>query len=44
MTASGIITMAVVLAGTWGGFAYFLYRTLTEDAEDAEDEEQRGDA
>jgi hypothetical protein len=34
MTTLGIITMIVVLAGTWGGFVYFLYQTLSQD-EDA---------
>jgi hypothetical protein len=31
VTTSGIITMILVLSGTWGGFAYFLYQTLTQD-------------
>jgi hypothetical protein len=31
VSAAGIITMVLVLGGIWGGFAYFLYRTLSED-------------
>jgi hypothetical protein len=33
MTTSGIITMVLVLSGTWGGFVYFLYQTLSQDEE-----------
>jgi hypothetical protein len=28
MSFSGVVTMVLVLAGIWGGFAYFLYQTL----------------
>lgn len=31
MSAEGVIVMVLVLGGIWGGFAYFLYRTLGED-------------
>jgi hypothetical protein len=31
MSLGGIVTMVLVLAGTWGGFAYFLYQTLKQD-------------
>ena len=31
MTLGGIVTMVLVLAGIWGGFAYFLYQTLKQD-------------
>jgi hypothetical protein len=31
MEPIGIIAMVAVLGGIWGGFAYFLYRTLDQD-------------
>lgn len=31
MSTSGIIMMILVLSGIWGGFAYFLYKTLSQD-------------
>lgn len=31
MEMGGVVTMVVVLGGIWGGFAYFLYRTLQQD-------------
>jgi hypothetical protein len=33
MSLSGIVTMILVLSGTWGGFVYFLYQTLSQDEE-----------
>ena len=31
MEPRGIVTMILVLGGLWGGFAYFLYHTLSQD-------------
>ncbi len=33
MTASGWITMAIVLGGVWGGFVYLLLQTVRQDKE-----------
>jgi hypothetical protein len=33
MSASGWVTMIVVLVGVWGGFAYLISRTVKRDRE-----------
>jgi hypothetical protein len=33
MSASGWVTMVVVLVGVWGGFAVLLFRTVKRDRE-----------
>jgi hypothetical protein len=33
MSASGWVTMVVVLVGVWGGFAFLLFRTVKRDRE-----------
>ena len=31
MPLSGYIMMTIVLVGVWGGFVYFLYRTIKQN-------------
>jgi hypothetical protein len=31
MELSGIVMLVLILGGTWGGFAYFLYQSLNQD-------------
>ena len=31
MELAGVITMILILGGIWGGFAFFLYKTLQQD-------------
>ena len=33
MTASGWITMVIVLGGVWGGFIYLLLQTVRQEEE-----------